>query len=111
MASRFERLVKKAYKDTVTVASFTGFSDSVKTYGSTREVKCRIEDSAWQENKFFTKEYANYSRFSTDELLSRQDLVWLPGTDTTDQNEAIEISRVDKVTDLKGRFVHYVVHL
>lgn len=111
MSSKFSRLVQKTYKDTVTVASFEGFSNSVKTYGATREVKCRIETSGWQENKFFSKEHADYSRFSTNELLSRSDLVWLPTADATDRDEAIEISRVDKITDLKGNLIHYVVHL
>lgn len=105
------KLVRKTYSQVVTVQEFTGYVDSEKQYGPQKTIDCRIKSSTWQENKFYSKETMDYSVISCQTRIGQGALVWKPGTDTTNREDAIEVSRVDEVYDLAGNFIHFLVHL
>lgn len=80
-------------------------------YGLRRTFKCRVEYSLWSKDQFVSRELDDYDRISTITRITTSDRIWLPDTDTSDTEFARTVHRVDRVEDLAGDLVHYVVRL
>lgn len=80
-------------------------------YEVKRTFKCRVEYSLWSKDQFVSRELDDYDRISTITQIFTSDRIWLPDTDTSDTEFARTVHRVDRVEDLAGDLVHYVVRL
>jgi hypothetical protein len=89
--------------DTVTIASCTGVdSDGSKTYGTQREIKARVESK--RQNVYGAEGQVTQlvDVVSTHDEVLEDDLVWLPGADTSNRDDAHTPSHVAKAKPLVG---------
>lgn len=74
---------------TITVAPYvgrTGYGDP--TYGAQFEVKCRVEDSFQMIRDISGTERVSAHQIASEVAIGLQDRIWLPGRDTSKDNEA-----------------------
>lgn len=104
--------ITHTHTHTATVQSVSSRdSNGDPVYGPKRTFKCRIEYSVWSKDQFASRELDDFDRISTITRITTSDRVWLPDTDTSDTELSRTVHRVDRIEDLAGDLVHYVVRL
>jgi hypothetical protein len=89
--------------DTVTIASVSGVNtDGSKQYGTQAEIKARVESVRQRTYGADGTSATAVDRISTHTEIKEDDLIWLPGADTSSRDEAHTPSDIAKSKSLVG---------